>query len=48
MLTYPSHPHEMVQQDTSQSVSDTYDSAFVRSDAIATIFCTAHFGAATI
>ena len=48
MLTYPSHPHEMVQQDTSQSVSDTYDSVFVRSDAIATIFCTAHFGAATI
>ena len=48
MLTRPSHPHEMVQQDMSQSVSDTYDTVFVRSDAMATIFCTARFGAATI
>ena len=48
MLTCPSHPHEMVQQNTSQSVSDTYYTVFVQSDAAATILCTARFGAATI
>ena len=45
MLTCPSHPHEMVQQNKSQSVSDT---VFVQSDAAATTLCTAHFSAATI
>ena len=48
MLTCPSHPHEMVQQNKSQSVSDTYYTVFVQSDAAATILCTAHFGVATI
>ena len=45
MLTYPSHPHEMMQQNKSQNVSDT---VFVQSDAAGTILCTAHFGVATI
>ena len=48
MLTCPSHPHEMVQQNKSQSVSDTYSTVFVQSDAAATILCTACFGAASI
>ena len=48
MLTCPSHPHEIVQQNKSQSVSDTYYTVFVQSDVAATILCTAHFGVATI
>ena len=48
MLTCPSHPHGMVQKNKSQSVSDTYYTVFVQSDAAATILCTARFGAATI
>ena len=39
--------HEVVQQDMSQIVSDTYDIIFLRSDDMATFFA-AHFGTAAI